>query len=947
MREGKIAILLCLLMIASTAPAASATSQDESVIWGVSYDWAHFENDVLNVTGVDINEVNRDLEEAAKYAGFHMDYDQILSGTSEFFVESWDEAGNFTIDDINGTSHAVTKRITELTIRHGNLADAGMLANWSDGDESIDTWMTSEQQTVAIIDATYVEYIDQDLLVYGADLQVGGQFAMSTAFEFGIDVRAAGETLAPEISSSASLNFDISSLSSQWRVYEPIDYYSFMASEPNSDSADASDADYSVEEKAIGKDYPSSGYLTGDFTTETGYSLALSLTGFPAEELELDIDAFNIAISDSIPNTGVFFEEEMPLFGGAIWGHDCPPISQGEKVLVNGTEVQAQCGLVPPIPWGMMSMLGFSMFEAFESSVQQLGETMTEEASELLDGFGFTDEGGDYEDTFVCDNGQEIPTHWVNDDYDDCEDGSDEGVTGEVGYDFYCDNGNVIPTPWINDGRDDCGDNSDEGDVVYVWDCHAQVGMSTLAGSEPDEITDALADLPGWPEWCGEALDGSPDDLVLTDSEPNLPPPEELYAWIPPYSDEVAARSATHSWHDWDDEDDCTGGEYVWNSSYGLCGYPVYFDNQEADANYIVETMDESQYFARYAWVSGEDHDYLFIANPTPENSLPSCDDDEQGAFGCSPGWYEGHSSDGVSFDCVDPENGNQYWSIPGYMVDDGKADCPGGWDETDSGFGSEESEDESDTFVCESGDEIPADWVNDGYEDCMDGSDEDGSVPLEKFEKMAEALSETNLEKTMEAFGDKLVRLVEDNLPGEPIIDIEELCGAMLWTPSDSRTIGLVLVYEGRIMLGPSIIGTMDHPINLNVEYLSGQAARDAKAGSSQKVELDQLAPQSKHDVKELYDILGEKLLPNLDQIDTDMDGTIDYFDTDDDNDGISDWEDSEPLAPPVLEDAEEALEDAEEVAEEVTSGLPAPGVVAVISVLAAAAILISRRED
>jgi len=198
-----------------------------------------------------------------------------------------------------------------------------------------------------------------------------------------------------------------------------------------------------------------------------------------------------------------------------------------------------------------------------------------------------------------------------------------------------------------------------------------------------------------------------------------------------------------------------------------------------------------------------------------------------------------------------------------------------------------------------------------------------------------------------MEAFGDKLERLVEDNLPGEPIIDIEELCGAMLWTPSDSRTIGLVLVYEGRIMLGPSIIGTMDHPINLNVEYLSGQAARDAKAGSSQKVELDQLAPQSKHDVKELYDILGEKLLPNLDQIDTDMDGTIDYFDTDDDNDGISDWEDSEPLAPPVLEDAEEALEDAEEVAEEVTSGLPAPGVVAVISVLAAAAILISRRED
>ena len=43
-------------------------------------------------------------------------------------------------------------------------------------------------------------------------------------------------------------------------------------------------------------------------------------------------------------------------------------------------------------------------------------------------------------------------------------------------------------------------------------------------------------------------------------------------------------------------------------------------------------------------------------------------------------------------------------------------------WDEIDD---DDDDDNESDMFLCDSGEEIPEDWVNDGQEDCSDGSDE------------------------------------------------------------------------------------------------------------------------------------------------------------------------------------------------------------------------------
>ena len=87
----------------------------------------------------------------------------------------------------------------------------------------------------------------------------------------------------------------------------------------------------------------------------------------------------------------------------------------------------------------------------------------------------------DSEEMFPCDGGNTwIPWDWVNDGYEDCEDGSDEydddgsDSDNESGM-WMCDNGEEIPEDWVNDGYEDCEDGSDEydddGDDDYAFYC--------------------------------------------------------------------------------------------------------------------------------------------------------------------------------------------------------------------------------------------------------------------------------------------------------------------------------------------------------------------------------------------------------------------------------------------------------------------------------------------
>ena len=647
---------ICLLLLTSIAPAAAATGPSDSVIWGVSYDWGNFEGDVLEMTGVDTNAANEDLEAAAEYAGFDLASDQVLSGSSHFFIESWDGDETVEIQDIHGNTHQVSQRITELTVRHGLLADAGFTASWLDNDEAIDIWYSASQEMALVIDATYVEYVDSDLLVYGADLEMSGLVSNTADLSMNLQVIAAGEVEAPEVDLGYSISMEVPSLSSEWRVDQPLDYLQQLNEEPNWDDENGS---WDEENGSSGI-----GTIDGTFTTFTGYSLSAEISGIPTEEIGVNLDTFNVELSDNVPGQGSFSENFLNIDGQmAEWNWECPPVDGTEDLTIDDTTVEVQCGLTAPVSPGMAVMMAQSLAPAFDNGVQELSSVLQQQIESWIEEISGGD-GGD--DVFVCDNGEEIPAYWENDGEEDCSDGSDEN--------------------------------------------------------------------------------------------------------------------------------------------------------------------------------------------------------------------------------------------------------------------------DEGSTFTCDNGEEIPANWENDGEEDCSDGSDEndgsmEGSEQSERLESMFEALMASNLNKTMEAFSEKLDVLVEDNVPSEPIIDLEDSCALLFWTTDDSRVVGFAILNSEELLLGPSVFGVKTHDVELNVLYHDGDNARTTKRDIVGITELRDIAPESKHNNSQLYEILGPNYLPDLNMQDTDGDGIIDYFDQDDDNDGISDWDDSELN---IQDDS-----------------LPAPSVLAVISMLGAAVILMPRRDD
>ena len=273
---------------------------------------------------------------------------------------------------------------------------------------------------VLVIDATYVEYVDSDLMVYGADLEMSGEVSNSADLSMNLQVIAAGEVEAPEVDLGYSISMEVPSLSSEWRVDQPLDYLQQLNEEPNWDDENGS---WDDENGSSGI-----GTIAGTFTTLTGYSLSAEISGIPTEEIGVNLDTFNVELSDNVPGQGSFSENFQNIDGQmAEWNWECPPVGGTEDLTIDDTTVEVQCGLAAPVSPGMAVMMAQSLAPAFDNGVQELSSVLQGQIESWFEEISGSDDGND---TFVCDNGEEIPAYWENDGYEDCSDGSDENDGG-------------------------------------------------------------------------------------------------------------------------------------------------------------------------------------------------------------------------------------------------------------------------------------------------------------------------------------------------------------------------------------------------------------------------------------------------------------------------------------------------------------------------------------
>ncbi|MGB1549084.1 MAG: hypothetical protein ACPHA0_01895, partial [Candidatus Poseidoniaceae archaeon] len=155
------AILLAVLLCASVMPqnaAADETTTTEHFAFGMEYDWSDMDTDFETMTGLPLDEILGDIMQSASDAGIELAIYEELTGTSSMIIDQYEDGT--TMLDYNGASVEVTKHVTELTVRHGSVADMAIITEWSDAWAGWDLTISGSAEGVFNIDAFYVEYRD-------------------------------------------------------------------------------------------------------------------------------------------------------------------------------------------------------------------------------------------------------------------------------------------------------------------------------------------------------------------------------------------------------------------------------------------------------------------------------------------------------------------------------------------------------------------------------------------------------------------------------------------------------------------------------------------------------------------------------------------------------------------------------------------------------------------
>ena len=267
------------------------------------------------------------------------------------------------------------------------------------------------------------------------------------------------------------------------------------------------------------------------------------------------------------------------------------------------------------------------------------------------------------DEMFMCNDGEMIPMDYVNDGWDDCDGGEDEMDMGGSDDEFMCDDGETIPMDYVNDGYEDCAGGEDEFD-----DSEENGNGPTFICGNGEEIPFEYVNDGG-----ADCSDGA--DEQQYDSEGN-----------------------ETNWFD------CMDGSQVWISQVN--------DGTEDCPDGDDEMPDMG------------DDDHHDDDTPSPQELLNLTDSDSSGTMTMDEfNAYMGQDGEEIPQEMIDEFN---------LIFDEADSDDSGDLDideleqfiiDIDDYMMS--MEDSEEMFTCDNGETIPMSWVDDGMDDCSDGSDE------------------------------------------------------------------------------------------------------------------------------------------------------------------------------------------------------------------------------
>ena len=332
------------------------------------------------------------------------------------------------------------------------------------------------------------------------------------------------------------------------------------------------------------------------------------------------------------------------------------------------------------------------------------------------------DDGGEGR-TFICGNGDEIPFEWVNDGDQDCPDGADEqqyNATDGSRINWYdCEDGTTeVWIEQVNDGTEDCPDGDDEYDGDDGWDFedgYAIMNVSLNPVSPYDETTwecddggIALLNQSGIDAWNWSNIDDDQELLMSWGTD--------VYSAGEHYVDYAISGdwyviAGLECWESGSDNYTFFGGTYL-----DATGSPIQI-TLEDNVTYAelvsitLQALETSDFDDDDGAPSAEELMFMWDADGDGNLSLVEFID----------------GINGMNSDAGEPPLSDEEEAMFSYMFNESDYNGDGLLDYDELGYFIDlmDSEDDGPTFVCGNGEEIPFDWVNDGYEDCSDGSDE------------------------------------------------------------------------------------------------------------------------------------------------------------------------------------------------------------------------------